>query len=427
MISKREKRPLLYYWLGAAPDKDPLLKASPDIDGLVIGGNMFAWGQSWISVFLRKTGKPFFIDPMTYVFAKDPSLIVHNGSIRKSYGALKDWLDWKVKEVAGRRPLRPQDFGKSVNKEEIEKFVLKVLEFQRRVPRVDDKLQRSLEKYGEMMGEDLLGTRLSPEMYLSPYFHATDPLDPWYRITIECAHAAREAESYEPLVPVLCLSESFISDQSGREQICRDLSGFELCALWISGLDEYTASIESLSALKQLVEELADQKINVINMHGGYLSLLLYLSGMGLTCCGPGYGESKTADQLATGGGFPDRYYIPAARRTVVEANARVFLSRNPEFLCDCEVCREVSLSLGVDPHSADFQEKLDRFFQEMRGVKARMHYIRCRAEESAKVGISEPNAIKDELLHCKSSLEDASSNALGVPSEHLKRWASIL
>lgn len=427
MISKRERRPLLYYRLGSARDKEPLVTASPAVDGLVIGGNLFAWGRPWVSLFLQKMQKPFFVDPMTYVFAKDPSLIMRDGSIRKSYDALKDWLDWKVEGVAGRRPLRPQDFGEGRDKEAIKKFVLEVLEFQRKIPWVDDKLQKSLEKYGEMAGEDLLGAQPSPEIYLSPYFHATDTTDPWYRITIECAHAAREAEDYEPVVPVLCLSESFILDRGGRQQICRDLSGFERCALWISGLEEYTGSVERLTALKQIVEGLADQEISVINMYGGYFSLLLYHSGIGVTCCGPGYGESKNADQVATGGGFPDRYYIPRAKRVAVEANARTFLSRNPTFLCDCQVCREIGRSLNIDPSSPEFPIQLDYFFQEIRGVKARMHYIRCRAEESAKVGTSRPDALKDELLTCKSALEDASSATLGVPVEYLGRWASSL
>jgi len=427
LILAKDERPLIYYRLGAAPDKEPLSRSAGDVDGLVVGGHLFAWGQSWISLFLQKMKKPFFVDPMSYIFAKDPSFIVRDGSLRKSYDALKDWFNWKVKEVAGKRPLRPEDFDNGGNEEAIKEFVVRVLEFQRRIPRVDDRLQNSLEKYGEIMGEDLLGERLLPQFYLSPYFHATDLDDPWYRITMECAHVASGIEDYEPLVPVLCLSESFIAEKHGREQICNDLSGFELCVLWISGLDEFSSSLESLRAFKLLVEELADSNVGVINMYGGYLSLLLYFSGVGVTCSGPAYGESKSADWVATGGGFPDRYYIPRAKRIVVEANARTFLSRNPEFLCDCEVCGELTESIGMDSESTDFPHQLDYFFQELRGAKTRMHYIRCRARESAMVGTSKPDALRDNLLQCQSELGDADSTTLGVPTDHLERWASLL
>lgn len=400
--------------------------ANEDVDGIIIGGHVFSWGKNWVSVFLQKLNKPFLIDPMTYVFAKDPSFILREGSMRKSYEGLVDWIDWKLSDIAGKRPLRPDDFEDGEDEKTIEDFVTKVLEFQSNITKLSDNLQTSLEKYSKIMGENLVKDSVSPQFFLSPYFHATDERDLWYNLTVECMRIASKLEEYKPIVPVLCVSESFIINPDGRRQICKDLSEFDICALWISGLNEYSSSLESLAALKRLVEKLAENGVSTINMYGGYLSLLLHSSGIAVTCCGPGYGESKKADQIATGGGFPDRYYIPDAKFTVVEANARVFIEKNPQFLCDCPTCKGISKSLGLTPESKDYVQQLDNFFQEMRGTWAQVHYINCKARESARIEEVDADTFQDELTSFKSKLDDAGSVAFEVPSNHLSRWASL-
>lgn len=420
-------RPLLYYRLGIARDQKPLLEASSDVDGIIVGGHIFAWGRSWISVFLRQMDKPFLIDPMTYVFAKDPSFILKDGEPRKSFGELKGRYGPKVDEVAGKRPLRPVDFGNGKDSKMIREFTKQVMEFQRETPRMSDTLQSSLKKYGEIAGEDYLKTPVLPQLFLAPYFHATDTTDPWYGITLECARAASELGEYEPVIPVLCISESFVTASKARERMCEDLSGFDCCALWVSGLNEHVASVENLNAFKSLMEGLRDKGVETINLYGGHLSLLLHGSGIAVTCSGAGYGESKSADQVATGGGFPDRYYLPGARSSVVEANARAFLARNPGFLCTCQACKDLSASVGMDTESSEFSTQLDRFFQDMRGALARVHYIRCRGGESAHIGDSDFDALKEELNRDESELRKANSSAFGVPADHLGRWASML
>jgi hypothetical protein len=403
------------------------MRSSEDVDGLVVGGHIFAWGQSWVSVFLQELRKPFLIDPMTYAFAKDPSFILREeGSLRKSYEGLRDWYDWRLGETAGRRPLRPDDFGNGNDREAIETFVTKVMEFQKGVPELSDNLQSSLKKYGEIVGEEFVKDTLSPQFFLSPYFQATDKEDPWYGITVECARVANGLGDYKPLVPILCLSEAFITDDQGREQICADMSGYDICVLWISGLNEHSASLGTLTAFKQLVEELSKRGVRTINMYGGYLSLLLHDSGIDVTCCGPGYGESKSADQPATGGGFPDRYYVPRAKVTVVEANARTFLARNPEFVCDCDTCESIATSLGLNPDMPEYDSKLDIFFQHMRGEAAQSHYIHSRGREAAAIGDSNIERLKEELALHESGLNEANSAAFGIPTSHLGRWASL-
>lgn len=427
MSTKAIDRPLLYYRLGVAADKEPLLRAADYIDGLIIGGHVFAWGQPWVSVFLQEIKKPFLVDPVTYVFSKDPSILMREGNLRKSYEALVDWFDWKLSNIAGKRPLRPDDFGNGDDEEAIEEFVLKVIEFQGKIPSISDNLQHSLDKYAKISGESPSDATLSPDSYLSPYFHATDIEDPWYNITLQCALKAKEVAKDRPAVPVLCISESFASDPLGREQICKDLSVHDNCVLWISGLNEYALSSGSLKAQRQLCEDLSNVGVATTNLYGGYYSMILHKSGIGTTCSGSGFGESKSADQIATGGGFPNRYYIPSVKQTIVEANARAFLLRNPTFLCDCEVCRELYSEIGLDSNSPDFADQLDMFFQNMRGATTRIHFFHCRAEESSVIGESELDHITSELRESKSKLDEAESGNYGISTNHLEQWASSI
>ena len=103
----------IYYRLGIAPDVGPLEAETSSYYGIAIGANVAAWGQSWSAGLLTRTRKPFFVDPMTYVFAQPPRVLLKEDELRQSFARLVDEFGGILSAIAGKRPLRPSDFWKA--------------------------------------------------------------------------------------------------------------------------------------------------------------------------------------------------------------------------------------------------------------------------------------------------------------------------
>ena len=53
--------------------------------GIVISAHILSYTPTSVVQILNETRKPFFIDPMTFVFARNLDIISRNGKIRRSY------------------------------------------------------------------------------------------------------------------------------------------------------------------------------------------------------------------------------------------------------------------------------------------------------------------------------------------------------
>src|SRR5208337_59213 len=58
--------------------------------GITISAHLLSYTPTSVVQLVTATEKPFFVDPMTFVFARDIKNICRNGSIRRSYKKLID-------------------------------------------------------------------------------------------------------------------------------------------------------------------------------------------------------------------------------------------------------------------------------------------------------------------------------------------------
>lgn len=104
----------VYYRLGTAEEKRLFEDFSEHFYGIVIGANLAAFYPDWLPTFLRKVRKPFFIDPVAYVFARSLENIRKETEIKKSFQKLANkygnTLNAIIINSASPRQLIPKDF-----------------------------------------------------------------------------------------------------------------------------------------------------------------------------------------------------------------------------------------------------------------------------------------------------------------------------
>jgi hypothetical protein len=150
------------------------------------------------------------------------------------------------------------------------------------------------------------------------------------------------------------ISQGLILNSAARREIVAKLQEAEVSGfvVWIDELDEQEAGLTKLQALLELTRALQTGGKEVINLHGGYFSVLaagkLGKRAMSGVCHGPEFGECRSV--VPVGGGIPmARYYLPQLHariryRDVLRLlRAKRWLSDAATFhtkVCDCAECR---------------------------------------------------------------------------------------
>jgi len=201
-----------------------------------------------------------------------------------------------------------------------------------------------------------------PYAVVAPYFFLTETTyaDDWLPICIDAAKQTRAkvGDGGGPKVfTAVVVSLGILLDDSAQEAISDGFSSAALDGylLWVDDLDEKSASKGELAGLLKLARRLrADGKREVINLHGGYFSILaagvLGKSALSGVTHAPEFGEFRSV--VPVGGGIPiARYYIPRLHTRVRYRDAlRMFTAKDwldsaasfHEGVCDCEKCKEV-------------------------------------------------------------------------------------
>jgi hypothetical protein len=199
-----------------------------------------------------------------------------------------------------------------------------------------------------------------PYAVVAPYFYLTETTyADWLPILTRAASYARAfvGDSQKVFVSIV-VDQGVLVDESARETIDQAFAevavdGF---VVWADNLDEQAASILELSGWLDLVQRLRnDGSREVINLHGGYFSILAagavgrgrYFTGV---THGPEFGEFRGV--VPVGGGIPiARYYIPRLHSRVRYRDALRILNEMEylkdamtfhEEVCKCEMCRKV-------------------------------------------------------------------------------------
>lgn len=414
----------VFYRLGTVGEKGIFEDYPAKYYGIVVGANLAAFYPDWLPTFFRTVKKPFFVDPVTYVFARNLENIKKNGEIKKSFQKLAKTYSTKLHELIEKegRQLIPRDFwiNEHWNNRFIEELAKNVIDFQVNIMKAPSQL--SLLEYAEILGEKVPEVE-GPEFLVAPYFYSASLHDPWYQISLRVAKRAIDFKGSFPLFAVLCTSRELLLDKAFITKMTKDYSEFDGYLLWISEFDEKREGEEYLKGLIDIVQELAKTKKPLYTLYGEYFSAMISKFGLWGYCRGICYGASKSVDAVAGGARLSQRYYIKLNHGKLSETVARTFLTDNPEELCKCEICSDVISAV----HEANSAQKIATFFDRMDFAKTRAHFLTVHAKEQEEL---DHILIKDIVQQLKANIErchNLKAQFYNIPDDHLYRWQAVL
>ncbi len=413
--------------------------------GVIINGNMAAYAPAGLAAFLlEKTSNDttYIIDPLTHAFQHDPGLIAGpNDKPKSSIQKMADAYGPPISEHVGNRPLLPEHFE---DDDVFKKFVAKCINYQN--CQLADQMKAS--DAAKYMSDPT--AELPPHAVVAPYFYLTEStIDEWLPVNLRAAqlsidHVEEDKKCFAGVVVSqgILLAPDAISDiVSGFSEL--RLDGY---LLWVDNLDEQAAAGAELSGLLDLARGLRNEgKREVINLHGGYFSILaagaLGDSAMSGVAHGPEFGEFRSV--VPVGGGIPiSRYYIPKLHSRVRYREAAAMFRKRDwlksaddfhENVCDCDECKNT-----LEGDSAKFilfGEATPKAVRRRHGIvtiefptqEAKLRCLRHYLQRKYREYAAASEAPRDVLLK---NLKDGAAEyrELVGPSgiAHLKLWRSV-
>jgi hypothetical protein len=411
-------KPLVLYRLGPAKEKTLFKRNRDYYDGIVIPGHISSYYPKFCSEFVGSLRKPYFIDPMTYIFAcpvdflnrflkedgktkRDSLGRKEKGKIKKSYQKLIALYDEPIKTIAGKRPLSAEDFS---NAENLEKFVKRVIDFQKDAL---SEIPEKYRKYYKYIGrENEVNSKNYPFIIIPPYFYFDSARSRWFDINRRSIAIAKQIEKDLPVYPVIFTNLASLQNPT---EIINGFAGADGYILWIDGFSGYS-DLANLQIIKTFLNSLSAMGKNLIMLYGDSFSLVLYYLGLSGFCSGIGYGFKKTGcEPIDVEGKIPASYYIKELKKSyrLETEQRRIPLRDYPGLTCDCAICRG-----KVDLHNLTEEE-------------AKEHFIFSRFSEVQELrdGFS-----KDDFqLRLMTAYNSYNQNPFLGPLAHLNNWASLL
>lgn len=325
-------------------------------DGVIINANMVCHAPSGIAAFLTEKTQisKFIIDPMTHAFQHPPKFIKKSdGNVKSSISKLAQAYGDPFLEHAGKRSIHFNDFQDKTRKH----MTRECINFQR------NKLNQfrqnhDIDKY---LSSDKESNQIKPYAIVSPYFYLDDLYyKEWSNLMVKCLDDTLSLKTPDEKVFVsIVMSKNILNDSDKIKEIVSQFNRTEISGflVWIDNFNEEKEGIQSLKNYLYLFEQLRnqkEQKKEVINLHGGYLSILAagklgkhLLSGV---AHGPEFGEYRAV--IPVGGGIPvSKYYVPKLHSRVKYRDAsRIFLNLNwlkdcdtfYQEICSCAICKKI-------------------------------------------------------------------------------------
>ncbi len=427
--------------LGSHAEKRYFLDMPDTYDALILNANLVVATTSACAslvLALKDLGKQYLIDPWTFVYGVDPTLLKkavvnkETGSkelvLKRTYKQLADDYHDRLGALVGSRALTCDDFTMSFTDE----FVARALAFQ-------------THKLAEVFAEDEFfgeGLDLSPLGVIPPYFYIpglTGDDDRWLSINLRLAKAAIP-EATLPIFPMICIGASLLADPPALQNVAdaySTLTNSKGFLLWISDADERKLGRGALTNLVRFVQRLGRP---TISMYGGYFSTLMTRMGLHGYSHGVAYGEYKSVEPVI--GGLPSaRYYFPPLHDRLDAfdvsflvqeiGSARKWFSD----VCGCPVCRQVI--------QADLHVNFRAFIESRVSSKAnpssphahreyptgnaidliRRHYLHARHAEDIKVAEAPIEELYTQMLQARR----AYGPHVGQSVWYLGEWAYVL
>jgi hypothetical protein len=428
-----------YYRIGITSEGTLLLQNPDTYHGIAIGGNFAALYRDWLAAFLQKLNKPFFIDPRTEVFGLDLNNIKKDNDFRSSFQKLIDHFDSVSKSkyfntILKRGKLIPADFFVSRNPKKwhlklVNTLVDGTMSLQKDILNLDTTSnKKSIKKYLKILEElgEHVGGLKGPEFFVAPYFYFPNTSSPWFEINVKLLDSAKRKNPNEKIYAVLCFDKEMMESSSEVQRIISNYRNADGLLLWISGFNENKVESTILRNYSQFIQKLSAIHKPVINLYGSYFTAALskyrkisgYSRGIGL-------GESKEVETPATGGGTPNRYYVPLTHHFEVEEVAITALGRHPDLRCKCEICSGVANNIIKNRPPNDAALAVN-FIKSLKPQMFKAHFMHAHWQELENIRNTDldlkNNLRKDADIANKYRLRD-----LDVRTAHLARWLESL
>lgn len=411
-------------------------------DSIVFNGNMVAHAPDGIAAFLlEKAGRiSYLVDPQTHAFQHQVSVVLNsNGELKSSIRKLADRFGPLISNNAGRRPLGPEDFSQKAARDD---FTRNVVDFQCSLGQA--MADSTANKYLDGTSDDY-----KPGRIVAPYFFLSEyDVQAWLPIMAECIVTAAEYAEKRVWVE-FCVSQGLMSDAKAIEGLVNLLARDECegALLWIDDLNENSAPVASLKSIYDFLREVrrvANKPI--INLRGGYFSLLLGSRAFGELFSGvshgPEFGESRAV--VPVGGGIPiSKFYVPELHTRMRYGDAvAVFgsmgwLERADAFhrnVCDCVACVEIlngnssNFVLFGEANAKEIKRKYGMVRMEFPTSEAKerclRHYLQRKDRE---FGCVRTWSASDLLADLESSIQKYTPIVGDAGVRHLENWRRIL
>lgn len=407
-----------------------LTEHTTEFHGLVVNANTVAYASYRVKQFLHDIGRPFIVDPMTYVFASSLDAVRNQDEdtkkledLKLSYRNLATKYGGPFLECLNLTPVYPPRFLRSAKSTEA---VRNIIAFQRGLPGSE----KSLIRYRRYQKKRQIAEELRPVFLLGPYFYFKSVQDPWYRVSLGLSMAARSFRGDLALFAVICPSQYSLESVDDRKQIVKDYVKFDGLMIWVPGMKDDKSPLTLLRSVTELVHAFSVYGKPVILLRAGYYGALLAKAGLAGFSSGLCYGESKS---LNAGGGrfpIPTKYYIPQVHLLRPNDIAAAFYNsdRNAPLLCHCPVCLLVRRRIGHIESQKETPELIDRFFHALSLEEAQSHLLICRAKEANQLDKENKS---DTLLRLKAEEAFVATDMNPPPettlSNHFARWITAL
>lgn len=437
-------RPEHYLRLGIHSEQGFFESNKDKYDTVVLNANLVSYFASATATLMstKLKDKSYIIDPITHAFGHNPQYIMTEESkgekskvkssleaLGKIYGAP---ISTAIATPTKPRPVTEKDFSSSKS---IAQFAEKVIAFQDKF--LDDSIPEEDRKY---FTEDPGGI-LKPCFFIAPYFYMeSSTIDRWLNINQDLITESKRASGNRKVYGEIVIDRGILDKQKDLDRIANAYLKLDTCdgyLLWISDLSEHDSALPTLQGLKNLVEVLAKSHKPIVNLFGGYYSLLLTKFGLSGVCHGPGYGEER--DVIPVGGGLPtSKFYLTPIhqrllyRHVAIMVKARVWPTADDFYkeVCAGRVCKDTLL--GDLNNFYKFGEetisrKSDRTYSfpttEAR-IRTTQHYLEAKLAEFNEVAQKDLGGLIRQLQAAKQKYDQSLT---GAQLRYLDTWADAI
>jgi hypothetical protein len=433
-----------YIRLGIHSEQQFLETNKDKYDTVVINGNLAHYFASATATLLgsKLKGKGFIIDPVTHAFGHHPRYIMtqaeegHKSRVKSSIQGLGELYGPPV-STAIAVPTRPRAVTKKdfSSEKAMRPFAENVLAFQAGF--VANSVSPEDRKY---FIDDV--STLRPNFLIAPYFYMeSSTLDDWLEINLDFVKLSKGTMPQSSIYAEIVIDRDILDKDADLNRIISAYGGLKDCdgfLLWVSDLTEQAASLPTLKGMKRLVADLSKASGKpIVNLFGGYFSLLLTKFGLTGVCHGPGYGEER--DVVPVGGGLPtSKFYLtPVHQRLLyrevaflVQSKAWKNADQFHREICNGKTCRD-TLQGNLDNfyrfgEETIFQKKTRSYSFPTTEARIRTthHYLEAKNSEFDMVAQEDLAALLKQLQSAKTKYDPFLGPTL---TRYLQTWVEAL